>query len=138
MSIALLGKGKTGSKVLELTKDEVEVFDRTHTPNFERLKKHDVIISFLPGDAFLELIPLLLETKLPVVTGSTGLTWPQGFSQVLADKNLTWIYGTNFSLGVVAVKQLIEKLNQVSHLFPQKSLSIHDSPNGNRNHQDFP
>lgn len=126
MSIALLGKGKTGSKVYDLAPHEVEVFNRSNIPTFEQLMKHDVIISFLPGDAFAELIPLLLETKLPVVTGSTGFQWPQEFDRTLKQNNLRWIQGTNFSLGVVVIKQLIERLNQVTRLFPEKKLSIHE------------
>lgn len=125
MKIALLGKGKTGSKLLELT-NEAEVFDRTNVPTLEKLKNFDVIISFLPGDAFRELIPVLLETKKPVVTGSTGFQWPENFQQTLKDHKLTWIHATNFSLGVVVLKQLIGRLNQVSHLFSEKKLSIHE------------
>lgn len=126
MKIALLGKGKTGSKVSEIYADEIEVFDRTNTPSFEKLQKFDVIISFLPGDAFLSLIPMLVETRKPVVTGSTGFAWPAGFHGTLEDNGLAWIYATNFSLGVVVLKQLIERLSQVSHLFPVKKLSIHE------------
>lgn len=126
MKIALLGKGKTGSKILELRSQGVEVFDQTNTPTFEKLKKCDVIISFLPGDAFESLIALLLETKLPVVTGSTGFKWPDGFDQTLKERKLKWIYATNFSLGVVVMKQLIERLNQVSHLLSEKSFTIHE------------
>lgn len=128
MKLALIGKGKTGGKVLELNSPgiEITVFDRTNEPTFEKLTKCDVILSFLPGDAFAELIPVLLETKRPVVTGSTGFKWPENFDQTLREKNLTWIYATNFSLGVVVLKQLIERLNQVSHLFTEKTLSIHE------------
>ncbi|MFL5785556.1 MAG: 4-hydroxy-tetrahydrodipicolinate reductase [Bacteriovoracaceae bacterium] len=128
MKLALIGKGKTGGKVLELNAPGVEitVFDRSHEPTFEKLTKCDVILSFLPGDAFSELIPLLLETKKPVVTGSTGFKWPENFDKTLREKNLTWIYATNFSLGVVVLKQLIGRLNQVSHLFSEKTLSIHE------------
>lgn len=126
MKIALLGKGKTGSKILEMSADEVEVFDRMNIPTFEKLMKHDVIISFLPGEAFTDLIPVLLETKKPVVTGSTGFTWPSDFEKTLKEKNVAWIHATNFSLGVVVAKQMIQKLHQVSHLFSEKSLSIHE------------
>lgn len=126
MKIALLGKGKTGSKILELRDQGVTVFDRTNVPTFEKLVENDVIISFLPGEAFENLIPLLLETKLPVVTGSTGFKWPVEFDRTLKERKLSWIFGTNFSLGVVVMKQLIERLNQVSHLFPEKKLSIHE------------
>jgi 4-hydroxy-tetrahydrodipicolinate reductase len=128
MKLALIGKGKTGGKVLELNSPGVEitVFDRSNAPTFEKLTKCDVILSFLPGDAFAELIPVLLETKKPVVTGSTGFKWPENFDKTLREKNLTWIHATNFSLGVVVLKQLIERLNQVSHLFSEKKLSIHE------------
>lgn len=125
MKIALLGKGKTGSKVLELSK-EVTVFDSTNVPTYEKLIQCDVIISFLPGEAFESLIPVLLETKKPVVTGSTGFKWPQNFDKTLQEKNLTWIHATNFSLGVVVLKQLIERLHKVEHLFSEKKLSIHE------------
>lgn len=125
MSVALLGKGKTGSKVIEL-RPSVTVFDQTHVPTYEELVKHDVIISFLPGEAFEHLIPILVETKKPVVCGSTGLHWPTGLEGTLRMKGISWIYATNFSLGVVVMKQLIERLNQVSHLFGEKKLSIHE------------
>jgi 4-hydroxy-tetrahydrodipicolinate reductase len=128
MKLALIGKGKTGGKVLDiLPKDiQVTIFDRSNHPTFEKLAQCDVILSFLPGDAFQELIPTLLETKKPVVTGSTGFKWPENFDKTLREKNLTWIYATNFSLGVVVIKQMIERLNQVSHLFNEKKLSIHE------------
>jgi 4-hydroxy-tetrahydrodipicolinate reductase len=126
MKIALLGKGKTGSKIIELSQHEIEVFDRSNEATYEKLIKHDVIVSFLPGEAFEALIPVLLETKKPVVTGSTGFKWPTHFDKTLQEKNLSWIHATNFSLGVVVLKQLIQRLHQVDHLFKHKSLSIHE------------
>jgi 4-hydroxy-tetrahydrodipicolinate reductase len=126
MKLALLGHGKTGSKVQELWKDQIELFDRTNVATFEKLMKCDVIISFLPGDAFEAMIPLLLETKKPVVTGSTGFKWPTDFAKTLEEKKVSWIHATNFSLGVVVIKQMIEKLNNMTHLFSEKHLSIHE------------
>jgi 4-hydroxy-tetrahydrodipicolinate reductase len=126
MKIALLGKGKTGSKVIELASGEVEVFDRLNEPTYEKLIRHDVIISFLPGEAFESLIPVLLETKKPVVIGSTGFKWPQNFDNTLQEKGLSWIFATNFSLGVVVLKQLIERLHQVDSVLSEKTLSIHE------------
>ena len=126
MKIALLGKGKTGSKVLELAREQVTVFDSTNVPTYEKLLPFDVIISFLPGEAFESLIPVLLETKKPVVTGSTGFKWPTDFDKTLREKSISWIHATNFSLGVVVLKQMIERLHQVDHLFKEKTLSIHE------------
>jgi 4-hydroxy-tetrahydrodipicolinate reductase len=69
---------------------------------------------------------MLLETKKPVVTGSTGFKWPNDFEQTLQGKNVAWIHATNFSLGVVVLKQLIEKLHQIDRLFKEKTFSIHE------------
>ena len=126
MKIALLGKGKTGSEILKLKTSGVTVFDSVNRPTFEALKSHDVVISFLPGEAFEALIPLLMETGLPVVTGSTGFKWPHDFNHTLKEKNLSWIQATNFSLGVVVMKQLMGRLNQVSQLFKSKTFRIHE------------
>lgn len=124
IKIALLGKGKTGSKVAELA--AVTVFDSKNIPTFEKLKGHDVIISFLAGDVFKTYISLLIETKIPVVTGSTGFSFPANFDQDLKAKNISWIHATNFSMGVVILKQLIQKLSSFQNLSPHTQTSIHE------------
>ena len=126
MKIALLGQGKTGSKVLENTNHQIYAFDSKNPPSFERLETVDAIISFLPGDAFKSFIPLLVETKLPVVTGSTGFDWPLNLDQTLKDRKLGWIYASNFSLGVAVVKQMLNKLSQARDMFPQHKTLIHE------------
>jgi 4-hydroxy-tetrahydrodipicolinate reductase len=141
MKIALLGKGKTGGKVLELMlqrKIPHTVFDSLNIPTARSLKGHDVIISFLPGDAFLAYLPLLLESRIPVVCGSTGMTWPQYFDQELKDLGSIWIYATNFSLGMNLVHQMILIMKQASKIFEEYKFSMHevhhtkklDSPSG--------
>lgn len=110
MKIALLGKGKTGGKVLELlVQNNIPhtVFDSQNHPTLEKLKDHDVVISFLAGEVFKDYLTLLVDSKIPVVTGSTGLVWPSNFDQKLKDLNVKWIYATNFSLGMNLVHQMI-------------------------------
>lgn len=126
MKIALLGTGKTGSKIIENKVHEIICFNTKNPPTFDLLKNCDVIISFLPGDVFVHYIPLLVETKLPVVCGSTGLSWPIDLDETLKIKNLSWIHATNFSLGVAVVKTLLEKINSLSSLFSQPKISIHE------------
>ncbi len=52
MKIALLGTGRTGSKVVEVAEGqdgyEVTEFNLDNPPSVEALKRHDVAISFLP------------------------------------------------------------------------------------------
>jgi 4-hydroxy-tetrahydrodipicolinate reductase len=116
--IALLGRGKTGQKVLEVKNQEsITVFHRDNLPTYDLLKDHDVILSFLPGDAFAQLIPLLVETKRPVVTGSTGFSWPPGLKEELLKNNLTWVHASNFALGMNLVKEMITLLGKADHIF---------------------
>ncbi|MFA5584285.1 MAG: dihydrodipicolinate reductase C-terminal domain-containing protein, partial [Bacteriovoracaceae bacterium] len=126
MKIALLGKGKTGSKVVELYKGDITVFDSKNPPTLEALKDHDVLISFLPGDAFLEYLPLFVESSRPMVIGSTGFTWPVELDSQLRENNISWIYGSNFSLGVVLTKILIGKMNKFLNLFEEKTFQLHE------------
>ncbi|MBT7609810.1 MAG: hypothetical protein HN576_08640 [Bacteriovoracaceae bacterium] len=127
MNIALLGKGKTGSKVLELiSKENVTVFDSQNALTLEKLNGHDVVISFIPGAPFLALIPLLLESKLPVVTGSTGFEWPASLNEDLIRLNKTWIWGHNFSMGINLVKACLETLGKAKSIFPETIFNVHE------------
>ena len=133
--IALLGRGKTGSKVLEVNgREKITVFHRENPPTYEKLKDHDVILSFLPGDAFSEMIPLLVETKKPVVTGSTGLSWPVGLHEDLKKRGITWIYASNFALGMTLMKEMILLMGRANQLFEDLDIlgpEVHDLTNTN-------
>ena len=125
MKVALLGSGKTGGKVAELHKDTT-IFDSKNKPDLEALRECDVVISFLTGDVFLDYIPMLLDAKIPVVTGSTGFHWPRGIHQQLEDLQLKWIKAHNFSLGMNLVKVMIEILSKAKDLYPNANYAIHD------------
>jgi 4-hydroxy-tetrahydrodipicolinate reductase len=145
VKIALLGKGKTGRHIIELTESRpdyfVSVFDRENRPAAELLEGHDCIISFLPGDAFQMYIPELIASGVPVVSGSTGFSWPGGqeaFSSLLAGKGLFWIYGSNFSLGMNLVCSMIGVMRDAEALLNGVRFDLHeihhtskkDSPSG--------
>lgn len=129
MKIALLGKGKTGSKVVELLTEmgiDFTIFDSTNTPTLEKLNGHEFAISFLPGHVFLEYVDILVEAKLNVVTGSTGSELPANLSKKLEDKNLSWIQGHNFSLGMNLVRQMMLVLDKANRLFDNYTAHIHE------------
>ena len=127
MKIALLGKGKTGGKILNMVSaDEVVIFDTQNPMTAQALKKCDVAISFLPGHVFLEAVPMLLEANIPVVTGSTGFDWPQGIEKKLIDQKLIWVRSNNFSLGMNIVREMITILKKGRDLFNKFSINIHE------------
>lgn len=139
MKIALLGTGKTGSKVIEVASDnEVVGFDENNPPTLDKLKPCDVAISFLPGSAFLQYIDLLIESKLPVVVGSTGFEWPKDIDQRLKDANIGWVVSSNFALGMNIVRAMIYAMSKAPGLFDEYKYNLEeihhihkkDSPSG--------
>lgn len=129
MKVALLGKGKTGGKVLELLRENHishTVFDSQNIPTPEKIKGHDVIISFLAGDVFAEYMPLLMASRIPVVTGSTGIKWPEDLDEQLKEKKITWIHATNFSLGMNLVQQMIFIMREASKILTDYEFTMHE------------
>nr|BDT28436.1 dihydrodipicolinate reductase domain/dihydrodipicolinate reductase domain multi-domain protein [Bacteriovorax sp. HI3] len=129
MKIALLGKGKTGGKVLELLIEKKiphTVFDSKNHPTLESLKGHDVVISFLTGDVFGEYMPLLIDAKIPVVTGSTGISFGNELANTLQKNNIKWIYATNFSLGMNLVHQMILIMKNAGSILSDYSFSMNE------------
>lgn len=141
MKIAVFGKGKTGSKVIEkLNALNIPyiVFDSVFLPNSESLKDIDVVISFVPGDVLERFFPMFIENRKNMVIGSTGFNWPSNIEQTLLDNKLTWIYSSNFSMGMAIIKNIIELLSSAEDLLGEATYSIHevhhtkklDSPSG--------
>ncbi len=107
MKIALLGYGKMGKMIESIALDrDHEIVLKIDQYNLEdltpeNLKKADVAIEFSTPDTVLDNILKCLETKIPIVVGTTG--W-YGQLQMVKDKckaaNSAIMYGSNFSVGV--------------------------------------
>ncbi len=139
--VGLLGKGKTGGKVLELLRQrgyKVAIFDSTHPPTASNLANLQALIAFVPGPVLLPYLPLLQNARLPLISGATGITWPEGICANVKNRELTWITANNFSLGMVVVKATLEALARARQILPDSKASIHeihhtkklDSPSG--------
>ena len=133
MKIALLGKGKTGGKVLELLIEKKiphTVFDSSNKCTLANLKGHDVVISFLTGDVFEGYLEVLLESQIPVVTGSTGLDYQKAMNGTFLNRcqqgNSPWIYANNFSLGMNLVYQMILIMKEARNIFTHFDFKMHE------------
>lgn len=127
MKIALLGTGKTGGKVVELLgKGNVTEFTSGNPPTLEALAGHDAVISFLPGPAFAEYIDLLVESGLPVATGSTGFNWPDDIDERLKERRVAWVTAGNFSIGMNLVHGMINVLARAPQLFDNYQFKLHE------------
>lgn len=140
MKVAVIGRGKTGGHVLSLigSDDVVGPFGRSQPATAEKLQAADVGIIFVPGEAFLDMLPELLKSKKPMVVGATGMEWPADLDQKLKAQGTAWIYATNFSLGVQLFRQLIKTVNKLQKSLPSfraELLDVHhtkklDAPSG--------
>ena len=126
MKLALLGSGKTGHFVTEL-EPNTTVFNSKNPPSLVDLKSHDVIICFLTGETFHQYIPLLIESQIKVVSGSTGHSYPDDFDRVLQEKQLTWIYAHNFSLSMALVKSALQELGKIAELIEDTAFAIEET-----------
>ncbi len=99
---------------------------KKNPPTVESLKNHDVAISFLPGPALLEYIDMLIESGIPLASGSTGLVWPNDIDSRLKEKKLAWVTAGNFSLGMNLIHGMIKVLSEAPKLFDKYEFKMHE------------
>ena len=120
MKIALLGYGKMG-KVIEriaLERGHEIVLRKGQSDTFEGLAQADVAIDFSVPTAAVSNISTCLNQNIPVVSGTTG--WLEQYDDMISlceAKNGTFLYGSNFSLGVNLFFELNEYLAKIMARF---------------------
>jgi len=117
MKIALLGYGKMGHAIEEIALQKGhQIVLRITDLNLEELtneniKKADVAIEFTNPESAVSNILFCLENKVPVVSGTTG--WVSKIKMVeekCKQENGTFLYASNFSIGVNIFFELNKKL----------------------------
>ena len=103
MKIALLGYGKMG-KVIEkiaLERGHEIVLRKDRSDTFEGITSADVAIDFSVPTTAVSHISECLNQNIPVISGTTG--WLESYPEMVNlchEKNGSFIYASNFSLGV--------------------------------------
>jgi 4-hydroxy-tetrahydrodipicolinate reductase len=129
MKIALLGYGKMG-KVIEqiaLERGHEIVLKKSSSDNYSGLENADVAIDFSVPSSAVANISECLNNGIPVVSGTTG--WLEEYSNVVAlceQKNGSFIYGSNFSLGVNLFFELNNYLAKMMSKFKNYSASMEE------------
>ena len=129
MKIAVVGKGNTGQAVLDLlgSQNINEVFDSNNAVTVDRLNNADAIIIFVSAKVLEDMLPVLLETKTPIICGATGFDYTQDIvEQVTLNRNI-WIVANNFSLSMVFIKEALNSLGKIQHLIPQLEYTIKET-----------
>ena len=143
-SIGIVGMGKMGQAIASLlgTRPELQChpFQRISPENKPILKTCDVVIEFTTPEAAPGVIRQCLELNIPVVSGTTG--WHEYHLESILgycrQHQSTFLYATNFSIGMNIIFALNQKLADVMQGLPQFRPSIKeihhihkkDSPSG--------
>ena len=129
MKIALLGYGKMG-KVIEriaLERGHEIVLKKDHDNTFEGLLNANVAIDFSVPDSAVGNISECLNNGIPVISGTTG--WLADYPkmvQLCEEKSGSFIYASNFSLGVNVFFELNEYLAKMMANLKQYNVSMEE------------
>ena len=145
MNIGIIGYGKMGREIeksalkkghsIEFIIDE----NNSEDLNNNNLKKIDVAIEFTTPVVAFENIRKCLEAKTPVVSGTTGWLAKYNEAVELCRKiNGSFLYASNFSIGVNVLYHLNAMLAKIMNSIEQYNVEINeihhttklDSPSG--------
>lgn len=126
MKIALVGYGRMGKAIEQealLRKHEISFKidkDDQHLLQKMNPENTDAIIEFTHPDSFFPNLHALLPLGIPIVSGTTG--WHTQMEQVLTmveDHQGSFLYSSNFSVGVNILFKLNEKLAELMNPYPE-------------------
>ena len=129
MKIALLGYGKMG-KVIEkiaLERGHEIVLRKSSGTSYSELENADVAIDFSVPTSAVANISECLNAGIPVVSGTTG--WLEEYPKMVTlceNKKGSFIYSSNFSLGVNLFFELNNYLSKMMSKFKNFSASMEE------------
>ena len=131
MKIALIGYGKMGKAIEEIAVSRGhKIVLKVSIENLEdntiaRIKEADVAIEFTGPESAYDNIIRCLEAGTPVVSGSTG--WLSRLEEVKEEcrkKNGTFLYASNFSVGVNIFFEVNKRLAALMQPHPEYNVQI--------------
>ncbi|SVA22499.1 uncharacterized protein METZ01_LOCUS75353 [marine metagenome] len=130
MKIAILGYGKMGKEIekISLERGHDIIFKIDKDSKVENIKGADVAINFSTPDSAVKNIELGLKSLVPVISGTTG--WLSDFIRIkeLSEKlKISFLYSSNFSLGVNLFFELNKKLAEIMKKHDQYKLNIEET-----------
>lgn len=116
MNIALLGYGRMGKSIEAIAMERnhnITLRATSSTTTFD-FSKTDVAIDFSTPSTAVNNIKRAIDAGIPVISGTTG--WLEHYEEVLEycrSKSGTFLYASNFSLGVNIFFEINKRLGQL-------------------------
>jgi 4-hydroxy-tetrahydrodipicolinate reductase len=133
MKLALIGYGRMGHAIEETALKRghsVSLIIDIENPgdlNAKNLKEIDVAIEFSFPEAAFRNISTCLESKVPVVSGTTG--WLKDYekaAKICMDNGSSFIHSSNYSIGVNILFMLNSELAKQMNKYRDYSVSIEE------------
>lgn len=133
LKIAIIGYGKMGKAIEEIALQKGhQVVLKINSENrqeltVENLQKADVAIEFTNPEAVVQNIIKCLDAEIPVVSGSTG--WLDRWHEIekhCDEKGGTFLYASNFSVGVNIFFEINTRLAELMARHPGYDVSIEE------------
>jgi len=129
MKIALLGYGRMGKSIeaIALQRNHSITLKVSDTNSDYNFSEADVAIDFSVPSVAVSNIKKALDSGVPVISGTTG--WLDHYNEVLdycESKNGTFLYASNFSLGVNIFFEINNRLSQLMSGFPEYSVELEE------------
>ncbi len=128
MNILLVGYGKMGKTIERIALDRGhKIAGRIDIDNAGDLEhaRADVAIEFSHPDAAFENVKKCIQQKIPVVCGTTGwLVRKPEIERLTKEKDTTFFYASNYSLGVNLFFKLNEQLARMMNQFDGYNVAI--------------
>ena len=128
MRVAVIGKGHTGSSVIEcLPSTDIQgVYDSTNPISEAKLASANIAIVFVAAPVLHSLLPVLLATKIPVICGTTGIEWTPEIVNQIENAGSRWIVANNFSMAMTLIQRCLSVLGEAEQLMGQTSFAINE------------
>jgi 4-hydroxy-tetrahydrodipicolinate reductase len=132
MKIGIAGYGKMGKTIEAMAVSKgheiVWIKDKSSTwAEIENIKAVDVAIEFSTPESAVENLLFLFSQKIPVVCGTTG--WLDHWETVedsCTVHNGTFIYASNFSIGVNILFEINKVLANLSNLMDNAEITLNE------------
>lgn len=129
MNIALIGYGRMGKEIeqIALSKGHTIGLKTTKDNPTLDLKDIDVAIEFTVAKSAFQNIKTCIENNIPVISGTTGwLNDLEKINQICKEKNGTFLYASNFSLGVNLFFELNKQLAKMMAKYPYYNIEMEE------------
>ena len=128
MKIALLGYGKMGKTIEKIALQRGHtIVIKTSSNSSYTITNADIAIDFSIPNAAVQNISNCINHNVPVISGTTG--WLDNYSTItdlVATKNGSFIYASNFSLGVNIFFELNKQLAKMMSNLSNYNVSLEE------------